>query len=39
MDYYGIVSRRMKNVPRRQIDSFSMGFPGPYAPEQFFFER
>ncbi len=38
-DFYGIVSQRMRNVPRRQIDSYSLGFPGPYAPEQFFIER
>jgi peptide/nickel transport system substrate-binding protein len=36
-DFYGIVATRMRNVPRRQIDSYSLAFPGPYAPEQFFF--
>jgi peptide/nickel transport system substrate-binding protein len=37
-DAYGIVSLRMRNVPRQQIDSYTLGFPGPYAPEQFFIE-
>ena len=38
-DYYGIVSRSMRNVPRKQIDSYALAFPGPYAPEQFFIQR
>lgn len=38
-DYYGIVSRSMRNVPRKQLDSYALGFPGPYAPEQFFIQR
>jgi peptide/nickel transport system substrate-binding protein len=38
-DAYGIVALRMRNVPRRQLDSYTLGFPGPLAPEQFFIER
>jgi ABC-type transport system substrate-binding protein len=38
-DFYGIVSRSMRNVPRKQMDSFALAFPGPYAPEQFFIQR
>jgi peptide/nickel transport system substrate-binding protein len=38
-DYYGIVARHMRNVPRKQLDSYALGFPGPYAPEQFFLQR
>ncbi len=36
-DEYGVVSRRMRNVPRQQIDSFYLGTPGPMRSEQFFF--
>jgi peptide/nickel transport system substrate-binding protein len=36
-DEYGVVSRRMRNVPRQQFDSFYMGTPGPMRSEQFFF--
>jgi peptide/nickel transport system substrate-binding protein len=38
-DFYGVVSRKMRNVPRKQIDSYSLAFPGPYAPEQFFIQK
>jgi hypothetical protein len=34
-----VVSRKMRNVPRKQIDSYSLAFPGPYAPEQFFIQK
>jgi peptide/nickel transport system substrate-binding protein len=36
-DEYAIVSKRMRNVPRRQVDSFWLGTPGPMMSEQFFF--
>ncbi len=38
-DFYGVVSRKMRNVPRKQIDSYALAFPGPYAPEQFFIQK
>lgn len=38
-DEYAIVSRRMRNVPRRQVDSFWLGTPGPMMSEQFFFSN
>jgi peptide/nickel transport system substrate-binding protein len=38
-ELYGVVSRKMRNVPRKQLDSFSLAFPGPYAPEQFFIQK